>query len=415
MKPNVGARINFAHPLARGLVGCWLFNEGGGSRVFDLSGRNNQGYFLGSPTRVGDALNLTPTDSVEIPQRSQINNLPQFSVAIRTRVSASGIGAFVFNKGGGLQATSGQLIFGQFNLQIDVAHSTTTASSRSDNLTNFLGTTGLVCFTFDGVNAPRIFWLGSEVPYGLSTAPSGTRTADNTFNLRFNRNHFSSQGVTARHNYALFFNRALAPAEVRALSDNPYAFIRQPEPVLGFVASAAVELSGSASGSATVSGALTVGKNLSGQAAGTSTGSGALSVGKPLSGSSAGTSTATGALSVTKTLAGSAAGSATVTASLSTGSGLSGSTSGSATVSGSLSVTKSLGGSSEGTSTVTGAVSVTKQLSGTSNGIATVTASLSTDELAPQTPSWLVFPLATQFQGNELRSSLTTNELKTVN
>ena len=34
-KPPIGAQIRLEHPLAQGLVGCWLFNEGQGNRAFD--------------------------------------------------------------------------------------------------------------------------------------------------------------------------------------------------------------------------------------------------------------------------------------------------------------------------------------------------------------------------------------------
>lgn len=43
MKPRLGTPLNKSHRLARGLVGCWLMNEGGGSQLFDLSGNHNTG------------------------------------------------------------------------------------------------------------------------------------------------------------------------------------------------------------------------------------------------------------------------------------------------------------------------------------------------------------------------------------
>ena len=36
-KPPAGAQINWGHPLARGLIGCWLFNEASGSRARDCA------------------------------------------------------------------------------------------------------------------------------------------------------------------------------------------------------------------------------------------------------------------------------------------------------------------------------------------------------------------------------------------
>jgi hypothetical protein len=42
-KPILGEMPDWSHPLARGLVGCWLMNEGAGIRVNDLSGNGNHG------------------------------------------------------------------------------------------------------------------------------------------------------------------------------------------------------------------------------------------------------------------------------------------------------------------------------------------------------------------------------------
>ena len=42
LKPTRGICLNRSHPLSRGLVGLWLFNEGSGGQVFDLSGN---GYY----------------------------------------------------------------------------------------------------------------------------------------------------------------------------------------------------------------------------------------------------------------------------------------------------------------------------------------------------------------------------------
>lgn len=46
-KPYLGTLLNTSHPLARGLVGYWLMNEGVGNKVCDLSKNNNAGTFGG--------------------------------------------------------------------------------------------------------------------------------------------------------------------------------------------------------------------------------------------------------------------------------------------------------------------------------------------------------------------------------
>lgn len=45
-KPPAGVQLNHNHPLAQGLVGCWLFNEGSGLIANDLSGNNNHGTLI---------------------------------------------------------------------------------------------------------------------------------------------------------------------------------------------------------------------------------------------------------------------------------------------------------------------------------------------------------------------------------
>ncbi|MBE3101472.1 MAG: hypothetical protein IMZ47_04285 [Firmicutes bacterium] len=38
IKPVLGTQIQTGHPLARGIAGCWLMNEGSGSYIYDSSG-----------------------------------------------------------------------------------------------------------------------------------------------------------------------------------------------------------------------------------------------------------------------------------------------------------------------------------------------------------------------------------------
>jgi|GEM_PF-1253406 len=61
LKPPIGARLNPYHPLARGLVGSWLFNERGGLIARDSSGHGNHGTLVGGPTWERGALNFDGT------------------------------------------------------------------------------------------------------------------------------------------------------------------------------------------------------------------------------------------------------------------------------------------------------------------------------------------------------------------
>lgn len=46
LKPPFGSTFRRDHPIAKGCVGYWAMNEGGGSKVYDLSGYGNHGAFV---------------------------------------------------------------------------------------------------------------------------------------------------------------------------------------------------------------------------------------------------------------------------------------------------------------------------------------------------------------------------------
>ena len=64
LKPPLGARLIPGHPLANGLVGCWLMNEGSGNKVYDLSGNGNSGTLTNGPewkaNYIKGGISLTP-------------------------------------------------------------------------------------------------------------------------------------------------------------------------------------------------------------------------------------------------------------------------------------------------------------------------------------------------------------------
>lgn len=52
-KPPKGTQLNRANSRARGLVGYWLMNEGGGNTVYDLSGNGNHGTITNATWTTG--------------------------------------------------------------------------------------------------------------------------------------------------------------------------------------------------------------------------------------------------------------------------------------------------------------------------------------------------------------------------
>lgn len=49
-KPPAGVKVNRDDPIGRSIVGCWLFNEGAGNKVIDVSNNGNHGTLTNGPT-----------------------------------------------------------------------------------------------------------------------------------------------------------------------------------------------------------------------------------------------------------------------------------------------------------------------------------------------------------------------------
>ncbi len=66
LKPLRGTQLNRTHPLSRSLDLCWLFNEGAGAKVLDLSGNGYIGTLQGAPSwaagRFGSTLYYNGSD-----------------------------------------------------------------------------------------------------------------------------------------------------------------------------------------------------------------------------------------------------------------------------------------------------------------------------------------------------------------
>src|SRR5687767_11513956 len=45
-KPLPGIQVNWGHPLANGLIGCWHMNEGSGNRIYDATHKYGHGSLI---------------------------------------------------------------------------------------------------------------------------------------------------------------------------------------------------------------------------------------------------------------------------------------------------------------------------------------------------------------------------------
>ena len=86
LKPLLGTQINPYHPLSRGLIGCWNFNERAGGVVFDLSNDKRHGAVAGSPERVADGLDFELTSEYVDCGQLNMGGWTEFTASMSYRV-----------------------------------------------------------------------------------------------------------------------------------------------------------------------------------------------------------------------------------------------------------------------------------------------------------------------------------------
>lgn len=93
-QPPLGSAINKGHPLGQGLVGCWLCNEFGGSKVHDYCSFNTGNFITKNATRTpwqqGGSMTFDGTGGyLLIGNIPQISNAPQMTISGWARRAAT--------------------------------------------------------------------------------------------------------------------------------------------------------------------------------------------------------------------------------------------------------------------------------------------------------------------------------------
>lgn len=210
-KPPYGVKLNRQHPLAQGLVGCWLMNEGGGSNIFDLArynhgviddviSWNSQGVL--SPDLTDTKINLGP-----------VGNLDQYTIIAKVVIhdetkdqtlcclgnydpawAVNGLQQLYLYDGGEKTASSG-------TIDQDTEH--TIAFARKGTGTD-------------------------ETEYFIDGKSAGTTTHADTISSTLNltlctdRAAGSDYALDATLFYFYIYNRALSASEMLSLYDNSY-------------------------------------------------------------------------------------------------------------------------------------------------------------------------------------------------
>lgn len=223
-KPRLGTVLNRKHKLAKGLVGCWLMNEGTGNTVFDLSGNGNHGTINGADWVPG-GLDFVSANSDYI-------NI------------GDGNGVFDFTEAMTIYAQVKMHDGASFPMLISKGYATTWAASFA-NITEknrFYLTVGGSSHANSGtIVQPLNEWSTVSYVYGngyqrsyvngtldLNRVQTGTMDT-NSINVHiggdFPSTSYHFNGIIA---YIYLYNRSLLMSEIEDLNNDPYQMFVQP-------------------------------------------------------------------------------------------------------------------------------------------------------------------------------------------
>jgi hypothetical protein len=228
-KPPVGAVLNRSHPLAKGLVGCWLMNERGGATAFDVSGnrRNvtigNEAYFT-SRGLYCDGTN----------DYAYINyGLAAFPITLVVYgVHTSGQGSLMLSSSWSSQAS---------NYWIGISTANTNVSqiqSRSSGTTTTVGTKSvndgyphMIVGVFTSNSLRRLYTDGVFEAESTVESLSGVASHDRigfSAIIRSSILYYESQPMI----FAMIYGRSLAASEILSLYQSPYAMFQRDRAVI---------------------------------------------------------------------------------------------------------------------------------------------------------------------------------------
>ncbi len=234
-QPSVGYQINLAHPDARGLLGAWLFNEGSGLTLFDLSphyndgtltlmdesdwvGGNNGGYALDfdGTEDFTDVLNI-PDDFINFPATVVV----WFKCDILPSVTADEYTLFRY------ATAANNTVRWQIRIDDDDDKIEGTVAGGASKST-------IAITAGKWHQAILVSRTSTNHQVYLDATPGGTSTSAfpdiTTGELRFGVNYFSGlrDYMLGNISSVILYSRALSDEEIMSLYTNPYAMFEQP-------------------------------------------------------------------------------------------------------------------------------------------------------------------------------------------
>jgi hypothetical protein len=271
LKPTRALQIDFSHPLARGLTGCWLMNEATGEIVADCGSRCNNGSFhystttpVWKPGKFGSALEFGSERCIYCGTgKFGWDSTNEISIIAFVNQSASQTNTLFARSGFVRPCKLSALTSGRFKWWVYTDGTNCIINSTSSHATD----------GSEYVHVAGTWRAGDGKLYvnGLQEASESSSSGSLSF-----YNDSQSVGIGGTYEgsnyyyclngkieYVFIYNRALSAEEIRWLYRLPFAMFARPiSPALIPVTSATVSLAGSVSATSAGSAALTLTGNL---------------------------------------------------------------------------------------------------------------------------------------------------------
>jgi hypothetical protein len=233
-KPPLGSQLNFGHPLSRGLVGCWLMNEGGGLKVNDLISKNNGSLINGIVWQNQDILSKGVDGFINIGNSNNFNFTTQnFSVVFGIKhnsIQSTGTTKnTVFFYKGDYQVNGWYIQRSPSDTPIGSLSLTTNQSTVSQQTTTGADVVkvnefGIYAVVRNGSNC-KIYKNGIDTGATSANHLNPTSSSNNLQLGKYSSNttNFFFDGTWR---FAYIYNRALSPSEIQSLYVAPYQFIQ---------------------------------------------------------------------------------------------------------------------------------------------------------------------------------------------
>ena len=234
LKPIRAIQLNKSHPFARGMVGCWLFNEATGDRVFDSSGNGNMGTLVGDthfvPGKFGSALNFDGAgDYVDCGNNESLNITGEMTLSawIKPTDVVGGTREIVAKSDGHADDTQWEMRQKyndtQFIISDEIGLQTATCLNRL-----FAGVWSHVVATVDSSKVMKVY---VDNVLGGTEDSFGTQNITDS-NVKIGARASGAYSFDGQIDYVMIFDRALTAGEVAQLYREPFSIFDYKTPFL---------------------------------------------------------------------------------------------------------------------------------------------------------------------------------------